>query len=70
MASRLCYLRGCLFFCEKYFQTFYVCPTQTTRRRLSLQHVCFLEVISFKKKPLLYLFHKQIWLHIFKPLLF
>ncbi|XP_035840854.1 leucine-rich repeat extensin-like protein 3 [Helianthus annuus] len=31
------------------FRTSYVCPTQTTRRRLSLQCVCFLEDLSLKK---------------------
>ncbi|MFS7963331.1 hypothetical protein Hanom_Chr08g00736811 [Helianthus anomalus] len=32
-----------------FFITSYVCPTQTTCRRLSLQCVCFLEVLSLKK---------------------
>ncbi|KAF5788615.1 hypothetical protein HanXRQr2_Chr10g0465931 [Helianthus annuus] len=31
------------------FRTSYVCPTQTTHRRLSLQCVCFREVLSLKK---------------------
>ncbi|MFS7997664.1 hypothetical protein Hanom_Chr12g01144471 [Helianthus anomalus] len=31
------------------FLNSYVCPTQTTRRRLILQCVCFLEMISLKK---------------------
>ncbi|KAM0031125.1 hypothetical protein Hdeb2414_s0017g00505031 [Helianthus debilis subsp. tardiflorus] len=42
-------ITGCMFFCEKLFRTSYVCPTQTTCRRLNLQCVCFLEVISLKK---------------------
>ncbi|KAJ0566272.1 hypothetical protein HanIR_Chr06g0271911 [Helianthus annuus] len=37
------------FFCEKLFNTSYVCPTQTARRCLSLQCVCFLEDLSLKK---------------------
>ncbi|MFS8004061.1 hypothetical protein Hanom_Chr13g01221231 [Helianthus anomalus] len=41
--------KGVFVFCEKLFRTSYVCPTQTTRRRLSLQSVCFLKDISFKK---------------------
>ncbi|MFS7997696.1 hypothetical protein Hanom_Chr12g01144941 [Helianthus anomalus] len=31
------------------FMTSYVFPTQTTRRRLSLQCICFLEDLSLKK---------------------
>ncbi|KAJ0843170.1 hypothetical protein HanRHA438_Chr15g0688431 [Helianthus annuus] len=36
-------------FCKKCFRTSYVCAAQTTRRRLSLQCVCFLEDPSLKK---------------------
>ncbi|KAM0014680.1 putative DNA-directed RNA polymerase subunit Rpb5 [Helianthus debilis subsp. tardiflorus] len=36
-------------FCQKHFRTSYVCPTQTMRRHLSLQCVCFLEVLPLKK---------------------
>ncbi|MFS8010908.1 hypothetical protein Hanom_Chr14g01302471 [Helianthus anomalus] len=36
-------------FCEKLFRTSYVFPAQTTRRRLSLQCVCFLEDLSLKR---------------------
>ncbi|MFS8001346.1 hypothetical protein Hanom_Chr13g01189281 [Helianthus anomalus] len=40
---------GMFVFLEKFFFSFYVCATQTTSRRSSLQSVCFLEDISFKK---------------------
>ncbi|MFS8011816.1 hypothetical protein Hanom_Chr14g01313521 [Helianthus anomalus] len=43
------YFKVVFVFYQKHFRTSYVCPTQTTRRRLSLQCVCFLEVLSLKK---------------------
>ncbi|MFS7944614.1 putative GroES-like superfamily, groES chaperonin family, groES chaperonin superfamily [Helianthus anomalus] len=42
--------------------------TQTTRRRLSLQSVCFLEVLSLKK-GLQDLFLREMWTSVFKGLL-
>ncbi|KAJ0886577.1 hypothetical protein HanRHA438_Chr09g0381041 [Helianthus annuus] len=63
-------IRGCLFFfffCEKLFRTSYVCPTQTTCRRLSLQcAVCLFSRSDFIKKGLPdLLFLGQMWTWVF-----